>query len=113
LKKSEKPLDKRKEMWYNRKACKQIERYSKQADLKNHASRNFKKSLKKGLTKTRKCGIMNKSLDEVTTSKNDKICILKTEQCEKRKGKKKLEPLLILIQKNQFEKSDKTIKRKQ
>jgi hypothetical protein len=86
-----------------------IERYRNEPEAT--VKKKLQKSLKKGLTKTRKCGIINKSLDEVRTSKNDKNCILKTEQCEKKKRQEKLEPLLIL--KNQFEKSDKTIKRKQ
>ena len=47
LKKSEKPLDKRKKMWYNRKACKLIERYRKRADLKNHASKKTSKKFEK------------------------------------------------------------------
>ena len=78
----------------SRTGVKELREKSEPKALANESEKKFKKTLKKGLTKTRKCGIINKSLDEVTTSKNDKDCILKTEQCEKRKGKKKLEPLV-------------------
>ena len=90
-----------------------IERYRNEPGAT--VKKKLQKSLKKGLTNFRKCGIINKSLNEVTTSKNDKDCILKTEQCEKRKGKKNWNPWSIQIAKSAlyFEKSDKTIKRKQ
>lgn len=48
----------------------------------------FQKTLKKGLTNFRKCGIINELPLLKRELKNKKNCILKTEQCEKEKARK-------------------------
>ena len=73
------------------------------AKTENHSSKKFKKVWKKDLTNLEKCGIMNKLFEWKTALHLEKWTMLK------RQEKKKLETLSIL-NKIDFEKSDKTIK---
>ena len=92
LKKSEKPLDKQFEMWYNKMAYNLIERYRKWAGAT--VKKKLQKTLKKGLTKSRKCGIINKSPDENKTSKERRKLHLENWTMREKKRQEKLEPLV-------------------
>ena len=74
-----------------------MEEYRKEGVSKSR-EKVFQKTLKKDLTNFRKCGIINELPLLKWELKNKKNCILKTEQCEKEKGKKNWNPWSIQIQ---------------
>ena len=68
------------------------------------------KSLKKGLTNFRKCGIINKSLDEVDASKLPKTTKTASWKLNNARKEKARKTGTLVDSMNQYEKSDKTIK---
>ena len=93
LKKFKKPLDKPLEMWYNEKACEPIERYSEMS--REPQSRKTSKNFEKRLDKNPKVWYNKWVAWRSNKNFQKRICILKTEQCEKRKGKKNWNPWSI------------------